>query len=197
MLRGDQRSFDLFFESYAARLGSFAARRCALDPSAIEDVVQTTLIKAIRGLKSFRGDSSLYTWLCRICRNQLMDVSRKAIRQPDVSSLDSMIAAGSARLPVQLIDARDPLDECVQDSTRNSIRRAINLLHPRYVRILELRYGDGAPLAEIAQILGLSESATQSLLARARRAFGAVWDAGGAGTAESGDTRSECRERSE
>ena len=50
MLRGEQRAFDEFFDAYAARLGAFAARRSSLDAAALEDVVQVTMISAVRGL---------------------------------------------------------------------------------------------------------------------------------------------------
>ena len=76
MRRGEQRAFDLFFEAYAARLVAFAARRSALDAAALEDVVQMTMINAMRGLAGFRGGSSLFTWLCQICRNHLADAMK-------------------------------------------------------------------------------------------------------------------------
>src|SRR5215213_7028652 len=93
MRRGDQRAFDQFFDAYAARLGAFAARRTALDAASLEDVVQATLINAVRGLAGFRGGSALFTWLCQICRNQLADVRRKADRQPKMRSLEELEAA--------------------------------------------------------------------------------------------------------
>ncbi len=82
MRRGEQRAFDHFSMPYAARLGAFAARRSALDAAALEDVVQMTMINAMRSLGTFRGGSALFTWLCQICRNQLADARRKAARQP-------------------------------------------------------------------------------------------------------------------
>src|SRR5688500_20250388 len=92
MRRGEQRAFDQFFDAYAARLAAFAARRSALDAAALEDVVQVTMINAMRGLGSFRGGSALFTWLCQICRNQLADVRRKMERQPTMRSLDQLAA---------------------------------------------------------------------------------------------------------
>ena len=90
MLRGEQRAFDEFFDAYAARLAAFAARRSSLDDAALEDLVQVTMINAMRGLASFRGGSALFTWLCQICRNQLADARRKFERQPKVQSLDEL-----------------------------------------------------------------------------------------------------------
>src|SRR5688572_14052720 len=90
MRRGEQKAFDHFFDGYAAKLAAFAARRSALDEAALEDVVQVTMINAVRGLASFRGDSSLFTWLCQICRNHLADIRRKESRQPKTQSLGEL-----------------------------------------------------------------------------------------------------------
>ncbi|MEJ0100758.1 MAG: sigma-70 family RNA polymerase sigma factor [Pseudomonadota bacterium] len=174
MLSGEQAAFDAFFGAHAARLAAFASRRSALDAAALEDVVQQSLIKAIRNLAQFRGESTLHTWLCQICRNVLADIRRKADRQPRVESLEAAMEK-SAALPVQLIDYRDPLEACADDSTRAAIRRTINALPPRYSQVLELKYGDELPIEQIARQLSLTESAAQSLLARARRAFAEQW----------------------
>jgi RNA polymerase sigma-70 factor, ECF subfamily len=175
MRRGDQRAFDQFFDAYAGRLGAFAARRSALDASAIEDVVQMTMINAMRGLGTFRGGSSLFTWLCQICRNQLADARRKAARQPQTQSLEQMSEEKPLAKVIQLTDFRDPLDECAADAERGAVRHAINGLPPHYARILELRYGDELTVPEIARTLQISESAAESQLVRARQAFRTAW----------------------
>jgi RNA polymerase sigma-70 factor, ECF subfamily len=175
MRRGEQRAFDQFFDAYAERLGAFAARRSSLDAAAIEDVVQMTMINAMRGLATFRGGSSLFTWLCQICRNLLADARRKAARQPQMQSLDQLSEEKPLAQVIQLTDFRDPLDECADDSERGAVRQAINGLPPHYARILELRYGDELTVPEIAAVLRLSESAAESQLVRARQAFRNVW----------------------
>jgi RNA polymerase sigma-70 factor, ECF subfamily len=175
MLRGEQRAFDEFFDAFAVRLGAFAARRSSLDPAAIEDVVQTTMINAMRSLGSFGGRSSLFTWLCQICRNQLADVRRKAARQPALQSLDQLTADRTSATIIALTEFRDPLEECTADSTRSAVRQLINGLPAHYARILELRFGDELAVAEIADLLQVSESAAESQLVRARQAFKIAW----------------------
>ena len=175
MRRGEQRAFDQFFDAYAARLGAFAARRSALDAAAIEDVVQMTMINAMRGLGTFRGSSSLFTWLCQICRNQLADVRRKSARQPQMQSLDDLTEEKPLAQIIQLTDYRDPLDECATDAERGAVRHVINGLPSHYARILELRYGDELTVPEIARVLQISESAAESQLVRARQAFRVAW----------------------
>ena len=186
MLRGEQRAFDDFFDAYAARLGAFAARRSSLDAAALEDVVQITMISAIRGLASFRGSSTLFTWLCQICRNHLADARRKSERQPKAQSLEEITAKKMADI-VELIDFRDPLEECTEDSMRNNVRRTVNQLPASYAHILELRYGDDLTVPEIARLLQLSESAAESRLVRARQAFRVSW--GGADAHSDSESR--------
>ncbi len=186
MLRGEQRAFDEFFESFAARLAAFASRRSSLDAAALEDVVQVTMINAIRSLGTFRGGSSLFTWLCQICRNQLIDVRRKAERQPKSQSLDELTSRRPSAEIVALVDYRDPLEECTEDSSRDAVRKTVNQLPASYARILELRFGDDLTVPEIAKLLQLSESAVESRLVRARKAFRELWNEAQAGD-ESGD----------
>lgn len=177
MLAGEQRAFDEFFDAYAARLAAFVARRSALQPAAVEDVVQMTMINAIRGLPSFRGGSALFTWLCQICRNLLADARRKEERRPRVDSLDGLLATRPVAEIVHLVDHHDPLEEYTEDSARTSVRRVINTLPASYARILELRYGDDLTVPEIARLLGISEDAAESRLVRARQAFRERWKA--------------------
>ena len=176
MRRGDERAFNQFFDAFAARLAAFASRRCSLDAAGLEDVVQVTMINAMRGLSSFRGSSSLFTWLCQICRNHLADVRRKAERQPKVQSLEQLEEAKLPGTVVELTDFRDPLDEVADDSTRSAVRHVVNQLPASYARILELRFGDELTVPEIARILEISENAAESRLSRARQAFRDGWD---------------------
>ena len=177
MQRGDQRAFNEFFETYAPRLISFAVRRSSLDPVAIEDVVQMTMINAMRNLGSYRGGAALFTWLCTICRNQIIDACRSAARHRNVQSLDVLTDDHPLATIVELTDFRDPLDECETDSIRAAVRRVINSLPVHYARILELRFGDELLGREIARTLQMSDAAAESLLTRARQAFRTAWTA--------------------
>jgi RNA polymerase sigma factor (sigma-70 family) len=175
MRGGEQRAFDEFIDAYAPRVGAFAARRSSLDTAALEDVVQITMINAVRGLDGFRGGSALFTWVCGICRNHLADRRRSLERQPGMQSLEQLDHRNPRTTPRELIDFRDPLDECARDSSRMAVRRALNQLAPHHVSILELRFGDDLTVPQIARILQLSDSAAESRLVRARRAFREIW----------------------
>ena len=70
MLGGDEGAFDEFFADYFPRLFRFAVLRLR-DQDAAEDIVQTSLIAAVRSLGSWRGEATLFTWLCTICRREI------------------------------------------------------------------------------------------------------------------------------
>jgi RNA polymerase sigma-70 factor (ECF subfamily) len=181
---GDQRAFNEFFDTYAPRLSSFAMRRSSLDLVAIEDVVQMTMINAMRNLESFRGGASLFTWLCKICRNQIADARRNAARQPGGQNLEDLAAERPLATVIELTEFREPLGECEADSMRGAVRRVINSLPGHYARILELRFGDELSGHEIARTMQMSEDAAESLLSRARQAFKVAWTASVSGSRE-------------
>ena len=175
MRAGERSAFDGFFAAYAQRLAAFVSRRSTLDPAGVEDMVQTTLIKAIRNLDSFRGDAALFTWLCTICRNEIASVRRKEDRQPIHESIDTSGLARDLLIELAAPAESEPFQELELASQRNAVARTLNRLPERYARVLEWKYGDGFSVEEIAGMLGLTVTAAQSLLARARKEFKDLW----------------------
>ena len=175
MLAGEQRAFDAFFAAYAERLSAFASRRSNLSSASIEDIVQNSLIKAMRHLGSFRGDAALFTWLCEICRHEMANVARKASRQPAHESLDDMAFARDTVLELNAPSEYEPAYNADVAEHRGDIATVLSGLPERYARALEWKYGDGFSVQEIARMLGLTTVAAQSLLARARQAFKESW----------------------
>jgi RNA polymerase sigma-70 factor (ECF subfamily) len=175
MRGGEQSAFDAFFAAYAHRLAAFVARRSHLDPAGIEDIVQNTLIKAIRHLGSFRGEAALFTWMCEICRHELASLHRKAGRQPTHESLDADPATHNAVLELRAPSDYEPPNELELAAHRGAVATTLNILPERYARALEWKYGDGFSVQEIARMLGLTTIAAQSLLARARKEFRERW----------------------
>jgi RNA polymerase sigma-70 factor (ECF subfamily) len=76
MSAGEQRAFDEFFNAYFDRLYRFALVRLKNDTHAAEDAVQQTLCRAVEKIHHFRGEAALFTWLCQICRNVIVDAFR-------------------------------------------------------------------------------------------------------------------------
>src|SRR6266550_378876 len=76
---GDQRAATLLVERHAAALARFASSVGARGD--VEEVVQDTFVRAFGSLDSFRGESSLRTWLFTIARRLLLDRRRSEKRR--------------------------------------------------------------------------------------------------------------------
>jgi RNA polymerase sigma-70 factor (ECF subfamily) len=143
MRAGDQRAFDEFFKDSAPRLVAFIARRTALDPATLEDIVQSALIKAVRHLASYRGEAALFTWLTEICRNELADEHRKVKRRPAHVSLDEPEAAHRWEEVLRAPDAQEPVSQLLAATERAEIMKVLEGLPANYALVLEAKYGDG------------------------------------------------------
>ncbi len=71
LLRGDARAFEQFFDEYYPKLYRFVKRRIPQDAAAAEDIAQGTLCRALEGLRGYRGEAALFTWLCTLCRREM------------------------------------------------------------------------------------------------------------------------------
>jgi RNA polymerase sigma-70 factor, ECF subfamily len=133
------------------------------------------LIKAVRNLGSFRGESALFTWLCQICRNEIINVQRKSSARLEHLSLEELVNADETSIRLRAPDDTDPLCTAELASRQSTVADTLNALPDHYARALEWKYGDGLSVEEIGRLLGLTTVAAQSLLARARLAFKAAW----------------------
>ena len=68
MLGGDQEAFRQFFDLHFPGLYRFALARLGHDADAAEEVAQSALAKVVRKLHTYRGEASLFTWVCTFCR---------------------------------------------------------------------------------------------------------------------------------
>src|SRR5918994_2787740 len=169
MLGGDEGAFDEFFADYFPRLFRFAVLRLR-DPDAAEDIVQTSLIAAVRHISSWRGEATLFTWLCTICRREISAWEKRTSRRAVVSiadddpslraALDSLAAAADA-----------PDAGLARADTGRIVQLALDHLPPRYSRALQWKYLEDLSVDDIAARLQCTPKAAESLLTRARDAF--------------------------
>ena len=176
LLANDPRAFDRFFEENFARLYRFARARLPEDPDGTHEVVQTTLSKAVRKLHTYRAESALFTWLCAICRNEMSDwlAKQQRYRQHVVLTEDYpeiQAAVESFRAPPE----DSPERQFQRTELTRLIQVALDRIPPKYGNVLEWKYIEGYSVREIGERLDLGQEATQSLLARAKRAFGEVY----------------------
>jgi len=172
LLAGEEQAFRQFFDENFSRLYRFALARTSHDEDASREIVQAALSRALRKVHSYRGESALFTWLCAICRNELVDWMRRNARYRDHIVLTEDYPEIQAAVDSFLApDSDDPGKHYQKHEASRLIQVALDKLPPRYGNALEWKYIEGYSVKEIAIKLDVSPEAAQSLLARAKKAF--------------------------
>jgi RNA polymerase sigma-70 factor (ECF subfamily) len=172
MCQGEPRAFDEFFNGYFDRLYRFALVRLNQDADAAEDVVQQTLTRAVQKISLYRGESALFTWLCRICRNTIVDSFRAAGRaQRETVPFEDNEEVRLALESISAMTTEDPAVCTANDQLRRLVRVVLDYLPRRYGQVLEWKYIEDLSVKDIAVRLGVAPKAAESMLTRARSAF--------------------------
>ena len=176
LLANDEQAFDRFFTENFARLYRFAVARLPDDPDGTREVVQIALTRAIRKLHTYRGESALFTWLCAICRNEMSDwLARQGRYRQHIVLTEDHPEVQAAVDSFQAPQFDGPEAHYRRVEMVRLIQVALDRLPPKYGNVLEWKYIEGYSVGEIAAKLNLGNEATQSLLARAKRAFSDVF----------------------
>src|SRR5207247_5627889 len=150
------RAFERMYRRYVGDVYRYALA-VMRNPADAEDVTQTTFMNAYRAYAE-KGDrpEKPQNWLIAIAHN----VCRQRFRQ-------------SARRPSEVSFEDDIADAVVDDETPSGedIRRALSHLAFNQRAALVMRELEGRSYAEIAEILGLTVAAVETLIFRARRAL--------------------------
>ena len=172
MLAGEERAFSEFFTTYFPRIFRFALPRLNRDQDTAKDVVQATLVKAMRKLGDYRGEAALFTWLCQICRREIADqVRAQQRRSSKVVLIEDSEEVRAALESIEAPPGDDPLRRCDGAELKRLVHAVLDRLPNRYGEALEWKYVEGRSVEEIGDRLGIGHTAAQSLLARARVAF--------------------------
>lgn len=173
LLAGNQAEATRWLERQLPALHAFVRVRLGGDPSAVEDIVQETLLTALDQLESYDGRAPFDAWLKGIAKNKLRGARRKRRPKP----LADIIEEADAEIDEILVEVdRDPLPDAALEhrETRELVDAALSQLPLEYREALTARYYDQQPVSQVGARLGRSEKAAESLLARARSAFGQV-----------------------
>jgi RNA polymerase sigma-70 factor (ECF subfamily) len=168
--QGNADSFRIIMQRNNQRLYR-VARSVVQDDSEAEDVVQQAYVNAFIGLGSFRGDSSLPTWLTRITRNEALERLRRRRPVVDLEVLDAAPASGTSRvIPFPLMsESADPERAAAQSQVRHLIERAIDDLPEIFRVVFVMRDVEEMSIEETADFLGLPPATVKTRLHRARR----------------------------
>ena len=143
----DQASMEALYRTY----GSMVLRRARTllgDEHAAQDMVQEVFMKAIRAFPSFRGESSLTTWLYQVTTNHCLNAIRDGARRR---------RALERRMP-----AHEPVSESAED--RVGVDELLQQLPRELAEVAIYYYVDQMNQDEIAALLGISERTVRNRL---------------------------------
>ncbi len=158
---GDVGAFEQLSGAYADRLFMLLLRLLG-DRAEAEDVAQEVMLRAWRGIASFQGRSSYFTWLYRIAVNEANRALEKRARRPAGVSL------GARELQLPASPADDPSRQAEVSELRLALGRALADLPPPLRAAIVLRDVEGLSTHEAAEIAGVSQAAFKSRLHQAR-----------------------------
>ena len=141
--------------------------RITRDIADAEDALQEALLKAYIHIGRFEERSAFSSWLTRIAINSALMLLRKKRSQP-VYSFETDPDAGDFKLPEPRETSHNPEESCVQNALENELAQAIRYLPPTLRVVIQIRYQEDASGAQIAKMLGISESAVKTRLFRAK-----------------------------
>jgi RNA polymerase sigma-70 factor (ECF subfamily) len=129
-------------------------------------------VRALRGLSTYRGEAALYSWVCQIAANEISDYWQRHRREGQHTVFaedDPSVQAVLATLRARTSDS--PESQRHNSDIARLVQATLDNLPGRFGDALEWKYLDGLSVAEIAGRLGVSTTAAQSVLQRARVAF--------------------------
>lgn len=142
--------YRLVYKTYASRLYSFIASILKNREDA-EDVAQNVWIKVFRNLKSFKGESTLYTWIYRIGYNECMNWknSREYKKYTPIESTN-------------IFEGWDDPTKIDAETAFQWLNDAIQTLPPRQKAVFTLRYFEELSYEKISEITGITEGALKA-----------------------------------
>jgi RNA polymerase sigma-70 factor (ECF subfamily) len=138
------------------------------NPQDAEDILQNTFIKAFNGLKEFKGQSSISTWITRIAINESLMLLRKQKPEIGFEEEDADSDPGLYN-PKTFVDwCCQPENDLLTAESRDYLEKAIKDLSPNLRMIFILRDIEGYSIRETVELMGVSENVVKVRLFRAR-----------------------------
>jgi RNA polymerase sigma-70 factor (ECF subfamily) len=166
--RGDREAFTELVERYRQPIYNFILRTVR-DEAEAEDLAQNTFVQVWKSARRYRVTAKFSTWLYTIARNLTLNEIRRRTRHR-AESLDAPHPDHREQPLHQVEDVSNliPPAQVVRDELFSKVEEAIGDLPENQRTALLLCREEELTYEEIAQILGVSVSATKSIIHRAR-----------------------------
>lgn len=168
---GSERAYEELINRFQQPVYTLAVRLLN-DPAEAFDVVQEVFLKVFRNIGSFRGQSSLKTWMYRITVNEAHNARRWFFRhrrrevELDTGPEDSH--NWKETIPDR---SRSPFDAAVDREQQLMIEAALEKVNPIFREAVVLRDITDLSYEEIADVLGVSLGTVKSRILRGREAL--------------------------
>ncbi len=118
-----------------------------------DDVLQNTFIKIFKNIKSFKGDSKLFTWMYRIATNESITFLNKKAKKMHLSDQE---------LNDYLLESLESDVYFEGDTIKLELQKAIEALPQQQKTVFSMRYFEDIPYEEMSEILDSSVGALKS-----------------------------------
>ncbi len=147
-----EKAFELLLKKYQKHI-YYSARRITTIHEDADDVSQNVCIKIWKNLDKFRNESSLKTWISRICINEALSYIEKKKRLLNLSD-DSYTDF--------LLVTHADTNTLTPNQIEQILQEEIIKLPPKQRAVFTMRYYDETPYAEMSEIFNTSESALKA-----------------------------------
>jgi RNA polymerase sigma-70 factor, ECF subfamily len=174
VLAGDDLAFDTIFERYK-KLAIHLISRFFRQREQIEDIVQQSFTKVYFSLKDFRGgnEKSLSAWISRLTINGCYDELRRRQRKPENLFADFTDEERNFLEQITDINASGNETKLV---ARDAADKVLAALDPKERLAMTLHYGEDYSVAEVAKIVGWTESNVKTRLFRCRKNLRSIFE---------------------
>ena len=159
IIKGNEKAFKELYSTFSAKVYNIALSYTKNVEDA-EEITQDVFIKIHKGVRSFKGDSSLNTWIYRITINTSLNYLKKKNR---------FTLFKSSYKSDQFIDFDHPGTLLEQKENAAKLFKAMDCLPNSQKTAFILSYIEGLPQKEVAEIMNISLKAVESLLQRAKQ----------------------------
>jgi len=176
---GEEWAYEYLYERYAPQIGSIA--RSYLGQDDVEDVIQEVMIRIYKGIKNFRGESKLSTWIHSIAVNVCKDMVSKKSRNLEIKTSFSEGGDDEEDMDMSHLahTEENVMKKAISSVVYEHIMKALDKLSPEDRLLIKLRDVDGLSYEEIARIMNKPVGTVKSRLHYAREKLRRILEGGG------------------
>jgi len=163
LAKGDEGAYRYLYRTYGPKIGALV--KSFLGSDDIDDVIQEVFLRVYKGVKKFRGDSKLATWIYKITMNVCNNLYKKLKRRSILTDFEQSTNDEEFSEYHSQVSSEDDIKKTLSDEEiMQKLNEALAKLDPEDRAILYMKEVDGLTYAEIGKILDKPEGTIKSKL---------------------------------